>query len=160
MTLRGLALFFLLAATNISASDLATIEAHGRVSYKMPDGMLVDRDVSLILPVMGEGSVFLKGGGMTFRANRYFTDHANDRVIFYIVFDEFPGSTEGQIAVFRGTYVRGSNLARYYGDVFLGEERQDDDALMKSLDINGDHGFKHIAGFSFEAPVISSFGPR
>lgn len=142
--------FLMLAALTVVAE--ASIDAPGKVFYKMPSGEMVTRDVTLEVPSMGQGKVVLKGSNFSLTADRFFTVHHNGRAIFYVVFSGFPTSKEGEIAVYRGTYTRGSNLAIYYGDVFVGQDNQDDDAMVNALS-DGNDDFKYIAGFYFKAEV-------
>ncbi len=129
-----------------------SVEAPGRVFYKMPSGEIVTRNVTLEVPAMGQGQITLKGSNFSMVSDRFFSVDLNGRVVFYVIFNDFPYKNPGEIAVYRGTYTRGSNLALYYGEVFVGLEAEDDGTMVEAVE-NGDGDFKHIAGFYFEAEV-------
>jgi len=128
-----------------------SIEAPGKIVYKMPSGELVTRDVALSVPARGEGDVILRGSNSDLVATDFFTKESHGQILFFVVFKDFPGAQEGEISVFKGTYLRGSNKAYYYGDVYVGEEpgySVDSNFLESHPD-----RFKYVAGFMFSASV-------
>ncbi len=137
-----------------TAGVAGSIEAPGEMFYKMPSGELVTRSAVLEVPSRGRGDVVLKGGSQNFVAERFFTKKRNGRSIFYVVFDNYPGRQEGEKAVYRGTYTRGSNAALYYGDVFIlseqVEEQEDLDYLLSDPGADEDSA-RYVAGFRFRA---------
>ena len=154
--LKGLVATALLLTGSMQAQG-RSVDAPGQIFYKMPTGKIVTRDAVLQVPSRGQGDVVLKGNGQYFKADRFFNKTVNGRTVFYVVFTEFPGARLGQEAVYRGTYSRGSNLAMYYGDVFVvsGNYASDQD-LHRDLtagDINSDDTAKakYVAGFYFKA---------
>ena len=137
-----------------TAAYAGSVEAPGKVFYKMPAGEIVSRNLSIVVPERGQGDVILKAGDKEFKADRFFTREANQAKIFYVILSEFPGATPGDIAVYRGVYTRGSNLAIYYGNVFVGKSTQySDDGLHELLSIGENSDFKYAAGFYFSAKV-------
>ena len=145
----------LLFGANAYVGD--SIDAPGKVFYKLPDESIVKRDVVLTVPSRGEGKVYLRSGRISVEAARFFSRELNGRTIFYVIFDQYPGqSSENELAVYRGTYTRGSNLALYYGDVFkVGRSTAmaDQDELHLDLTENSGISPKYIAGFYFKYEI-------
>lgn len=133
-----------------------TLDAPGKVFYKMPNGEIVTREATLEVPARGQGDVRLKGSHTEITARRFFSRSHNQRTIFYVIFDEYPGQQQGDVAVYRGTYSRGSNMAIYYGDVFImsEEELAQDDLHAKLSEGSQTHDHvKYVAGFYFRAEI-------
>jgi hypothetical protein len=95
-----------------------SVVAEGGVFYKMPDGTLINRDATLEVPARGQGDVILRSGPLSLTAHGFKTIHKHGRAIFYVVFLDPPGAPENTAVVYRGSYLRGSNGAKYWGDVF------------------------------------------
>jgi hypothetical protein len=135
-----------------------SVDAPGNIFYQMPSGEIVTRDATLRVPARGIGNVELIASGGSFVAERFFSREANGRTVFYVVFADYPGASEDDRAVYRGTYVRGSNLALYYGDVFVTDHRNcETDAAIESL-FGADSAAEfddatYVAGFSFSATI-------
>jgi hypothetical protein len=119
------------------------------VKYVMPSGELVSREVSLQVPARGQGEIVLKGGEQQVATTKFRTKKAHGRTIFAVAFDNPPGAPEGSTAVFTGTYMRGTNQAIYYGDVYL--VTKTDSASDVIEDAWRGRGVTHKAGFYFEA---------
>lgn len=146
-----------LLLVSIKAYAGGSIDAPGKVFYKMPDESIVKREVVLSVPSRGEGSVYLKAGETCIEAERFFSREINGRTVFYVVFNPFPGnsSDEDKAIVYRGTYTRGTNLAMYYGDVFkVNKEVSTDEEIhyqLSALDVNGSS--QYVAGFYFKYEI-------
>lgn len=143
-----------------------SVVAEGGVFYKMPSGELINRDASLEVPARGQGDVILRSGDLALTAHGFKTAHKGDRTIFYVVFLDPPGAPENTAIVYRGSYLRGSNGAKYWGDVFTkhfektGEladllKNPGVDSLVYDLEIDGNDGqaWHHAGGFWFKATV-------
>jgi hypothetical protein len=131
-----------------------SIEAKGVVTYKMPSGEIVQRPTGLEVPSRGQGDVILRGGSSEFVADRFFTRQEAGRSVFYVVFKNFPGAELGDMAVYRGTYLRGTNLALYYGDVYKGKDADQTDDTIHTMLTSLDQGdYRYVAGFYFESKV-------
>ena len=134
----------------------ASIDAPGQVFYKMPNGEIVKRAATLQVPSRGQGQVVLKGAQSNLVAERFFSKKKNGRTIFYVVFDKFPGKKADQRAVYRGTYARGSNMALYYGDVFIVDENDasgDDLHYLLSEIEEQSRDATYVAGFYFKSEI-------
>jgi hypothetical protein len=101
-----------------TGSAAGSVTAKGAVFYKMPAGELVKREASLEVPARGQGDVILRSGDLELKAHGFKTVRKLGRSIFYVVFLNPPGAPANTAAVYRGTYLRGSNAAKYWGDVF------------------------------------------
>ena len=137
---------FIIASTffSMNASASSTV-ADGYLQYKMPSGEIVQRSVSLEVPSRGQGEVVLIGN-QEIVAKRFWSERSEGRTIFNIMFDQFPGANDGDLAVFKGTYVRGSNLASYYGDIFKYKKGSTNKDIRKTEGT-------YIAGFWFQADI-------
>lgn len=137
---------------SLSAFSSEYIDASGQVFFKKADGVIEKKPVTLLIPKRGEGQAYLKSGRILVEAEKYFSVDKNGRKIFYMIFDQFIGQKNKEKAVFRGTYIRGTNKALYYGDVFLvgdleGSE-QDLDFELSNLDQSG-RSIQYNGGFYF-----------
>ncbi len=151
--------FFLMFAGSAMAVD--SVEAPGKIFYKMPSGEIVKRQAALVVPARGEGDVVLKVGDHEKVAHHFFSTHKNGRVIFYVVFVRDHELEEGYAKVFRGTYLRGTNKAIYYGDIFkVRSEGHRNDELVNELEDSMEEGDEHphhdatyLGGFKFKALI-------
>ncbi len=157
-----------LAATGGNGS----VVADGGVFYKMPSGELITREASLEVPARGQGDVILRSGDYSLTAHGFKSVHKGDRVVFYVVFVNPPGAPENFAVIYRGSYLRGSNGAKYWGDVYTKQfEKPEDLAGMTSasgidnflgdLEMTSDGGnhhkpWHHAGGFWFAAKVGGS----
>ena len=141
---------------SLNAYAEGSIEAPGKVFYKMPDESIVKRDVVLSVPSRGEGKVYLRNGRISVEAERFFSKKINGRTVFYVVFDQYPGqSNEDEALVYRGTYTRGSNLALYYGDVFkVNRAVSTEEEIHYGLTaLDNNYSPKYVAGFYFKYEI-------
>lgn len=145
---------FLWAATGYSS---VSVDAPGKIFYKTGDNSIVQREAVLQVPARGEGKVYLKSGRISVEAQRFFSRQLGGRTIFYVIFDQYPGQQNNDLAVYRGTYTRGSNMALYYGDVFTIKNTQsiDEDFLHDEMSLTeqGSFGSKYVAGFYFKSEI-------
>lgn len=139
-----------LILTVVATSGLAAdsqgpkgVWASGGVTYKHPRGYLVNRNCRLWVPARGEGQVVLNCQGYKMASSDFTTRTEEGRKIFIINFSDVPGAPDGTSAQYRGTYLRGSNKAIYYGDVF---SQTESDA--------GKSDWTFAGGFKFSAPVV------
>ncbi len=137
----------------------ASVEALGEVFYKMPAGNIVKREITLVVPMQGKGDVSLKTSTQEIKASKFWTEHAHGKTIFYVAVENPPGAPENTIALFKGSYLRGTNVAVYYGDVYQTVQRG---KLKDFLDLMGPGGKKlpkkqksqiYVGGFFFQAPI-------
>ena len=108
--------FFIYLSSQIYAVSDSHIKVKGEIFYKK-SGLLHPMIVSLALPPMGQGDVFLKLQSHPdwIKANSFFYESKSQRKIFYMI---FPHYEDHKVLVFKGTYARGDNLVLYYGDMF------------------------------------------
>lgn len=150
-------LMVLASVAALSSTALAeSVTAPGHVVYKMPSGELVTRNVSLEVPARGEGDVFLIAGDQKVKAEAFKSMTLNGRTIFAVLFLNPPGAPTGTADIYLGTYMRGTNEAIYYGDIYKKTVQADG-----MFDENWDdvtHGVTHVGGFHFSAPVPKPAG--
>ena len=141
-------LSFYLAAVILGFSgNLQAAEAEGQVFYKLPSGELVHRDVTLEVPSRGEGDVILRGETTEFTSIKHFTVKKKGKTTFYVIFKET--SPEGKVVykVFRGAYLRGTNQAKYYGDIYVKTQVPGTSTLAEAS------VGKYVGGFWFKADI-------
>ena len=139
-----LAVSALLPGTSAFASydpAAGSITASGAVVYRMKDGTLKERRMSLEVPSRGQGEVVLSGGSIELRSRNFRTEKKAGRTIFRVEFSAVPGAPAGSEMLLEGTYLRDSRKALYYGDIY-GRNPQ-----------TGEGEWSHVGGFMFEAPV-------
>lgn len=129
------AVIFALALPVLAANG---VDAKGKVLYKNKDGKLVSREVSLFVPEKGQGDVVLTAGETKVKAHAFKAVKQGNRTIFAVVFLNPPGAPEKTAAGFMGTYMRGTNLAVYYGDMYAkkyedGRSAEVATSLLKSI---------------------------
>lgn len=151
----GLKTFMLAAgilSANTSFADGNGVWAGGAVVYKHPNGQIVNRECSIFVPSMGRGDVALKCSNFEVRSREFTTERNANQVIFTVLFRDIEGAPEGAIAKYRGTYLRGTNQALYYGDVFS--------SLDAQADINSMQGWQYTGGFMFSKSLVENqFSP-
>jgi hypothetical protein len=135
-----------------------SIDANGVLFYQKGEGgEIAVRNMTLSVPPRGEGSITLSSQNSPFdlETERFFSKKKKGRTVFYVVFEGLrqPGTQgPGSTMVLKGTYLRGSNKALYYGNVYKKKgglsEKEMSDQYLSSL-----RGFKYGGGFKFEAPV-------
>jgi hypothetical protein len=135
-----------------------TVDAPGKVFYVIPDGDLVAREVTLTVPACGEGKVAISSPGGWRAETEYFkgTD-VNGRKVFVIAFVNPQGDDPTKVLAFKGSYIRGKNMAKYWGDMFKftlpPQGLSQKDIAQMLLDEPVPHNLQHAGGFGFKAEV-------
>jgi hypothetical protein len=144
-TLSVLALLF-------SFNSFAVV-ASGNVFYLIPQrNEIVKRDMSLSVPARGEGDVILiSSSGSETKATNFWTTEDHGRKVFHVLFAALKNPTDPNSEtismLFEGTYMRGGNLAAYYGDIYFGGTAS---TVEMAQTLNG---FKHVGGFVFKSDI-------
>lgn len=136
----------LFIATHAQAAR-ADVLADGFVTYKHPNGELVNRECSLSVPAMGVGQVKLKCGVHEMITSEFDTTRRHGRIIFSVIFRDIDGAPEGSASKYRGSYLRGSNQAIYYGDVYSSSDA--------SAGLVGDTAWQYTGGFMFSKDIVA-----
>jgi hypothetical protein len=146
---------FCLSMSFFQLAFATSIEAPGQVFYKMPSGEIVNRDVSLVVPMKGEGDVFLKYGAHEVKAEKFWTEHSSGRAVFYVSFVNPPGAPENTTVLFRGSYIRGTNRALYYGDMFkkIQSNLSSTNNQTKEGQVAEHPDLLYIGGFTFKSEI-------
>ncbi len=96
------------------------LKVQGHAFYK--EGTKIEKKtVNLFVPKMGKGKVIIDVGGKEAESHSFKTVDVNGRKVFYVVFTDLKGVTgapKDTAYLMRGTYLRGDNVALYYGDFF------------------------------------------
>lgn len=125
----------------IQSSFAASVD--GKIVYKLPNGELVKRDVSIEVPSRGQGEVVLSGKNFEWRTKEFKTVKKYGKTIFMAAFKsqfrQFKSTT-----VLKGSYLKGTNKIIYYGDVY---KKKGHISLQEIVDYKG---FKYTGGFKFE----------
>tara|TARA_Y100000385_G_C12732775_1_gene483458 strand:+ start:27 stop:419 length:393 start_codon:yes stop_codon:yes gene_type:complete len=99
-----------------SLSAFAT-PVDGTITYKLPNGELATRDVTLETPSRGQGEVILSGKTFTWKTTNFKSYEVSGKVTFMAIFDtKFMGQQSKLL--FKGTYLKGSNKLIYAGNIF------------------------------------------
>lgn len=126
----------------LTFSTAAFAEAvEGEIFYKLPNGELVDRDVSLEVPARGQGVVRLKGDDFEWVTDNFWTERRKGKVIFYAAFPTQFREFRSTI-VLKGSYLRGTNELVYYGDFYKKSGHGPVDSRLR--------GFEYGGGFRFD----------
>ena len=104
--------------------------------------------VELALPPRGEGDIFIRSENLVNgkKLLNSFLERKSKRVIYYLVFEHY---MPGRVMVLKGTYIRGKNLVRYYGDFFfMNKQRYEETGLdFTRIDSDDGHdGLKYAGG--------------
>jgi hypothetical protein len=114
----------------------------GKIFYEIPGANRVAvRDVSLDVPARGQGEVVLRGKGFEWRSDKFWTVKNDGQTIFYVAFQTEFEEHKATI-LFRGTYLKGSNLILYYGDFY---KKSGHDFVNRDIS-----DFKYKGGFKFD----------
>lgn len=147
--------FILLITCLFSFSIFAeSVEVPGKVFYVMPEGEMVKREVSLVVPEKGQGDVILKVKDKEHVAHKFWHYVRNGRTVFNAVFKVEHDEHKAALLL-TGSYLRGSNKVKYWGDFYKKKMGQDHDHIFidssKSVeDILSHHkGWMHKGGFAF-----------
>lgn len=134
--------------TYLYANDHHNVIAKGRILLKNQKNKIIPIKAKLSLPPRGKGPLFLLlRDHKPIKALNYFVERKNGRSIFYIV---FPYKTDDEHAIMRGTYTRGTNLALYTGEIFVGPKEKALDMNAKNTSL---HDFKFLGNFSFKKRI-------
>jgi hypothetical protein len=143
-----LSLVFLMLSFNAYSS-----EAPGKVFYKIPHtNEIVKREMSIKVPMRGEGEVVLvSSSGHETKTKNFWTTRKFGRTVFHVFFNALTNPTDPNSPsvsmLFKGSYIRGSNKAVYWGDVFLGGKG------LKAQQIKDMKFFRHAGGFAFKKEI-------
>lgn len=136
-----------------------SVDAQGKVFYVIPDGDLVKREVTLTVPACGQGAVVISSAsGWRKETTTFFTKHHGGQTTFVVVFQDPQGDNPNHYLTLKGSYLRGKNLATYWGDLYkltLPEGTPSNkQAMEKIMDGNQWHHYgSHAGGFVFKADV-------
>lgn len=167
---KGLLMANIFAISALTVFSFATsahaqsIVAQGKVVYKMPSGEIVFRNASLEVPSRGQGDVILRSGDFELKSHAFKSHEQNGRIVFNVIFLNPPGAPENTVALYKGTYLRGSNLAMYYGDAFTGTYTDEQKAIQVLNSLKAETPLletshpelTYAAGFQFSAAVGSN----
>jgi hypothetical protein len=120
-------LTFVLGGFSLAYARENGATAKGYVSYVHPEGQIVDRECEMWVPAMGQGAVKLTCQNFAIESTEFTSRTENGRRVFSVVFKDVPGAPAGAKALYEGTYMRGSNKAYYYGDVYAQSAGDSDD---------------------------------
>ena len=137
-------LVFVLFFTSTMASAF-DVEADGKIFFKNKKSAIETLDASLNVPAKGEGEIVLQIGDKTYKTSNFSVRKKSERTILYVVFDKNQKLFgENKRIVFKGTYVRGTNLALYYGSFFISKMSRLRGKLRKERE------YKYLGGFVFK----------
>ncbi len=152
--------FTTLSAPSLFAAPACgdSVTAAGKVFYVVPEGNMVAREVSLSVPACGQGAVVISSAsGWSVETEAFFVKKIHDRTIFYVAFQDPMGDDAHKFLLFKGTYLRGTNVAGYWGDMYdvvLPEGKIETPADAEKLaKMEEDGSVHHIGGFAFHAGV-------
>ena len=155
----GVSLIGVATAQAAKAECGDSVDAQGKVFYVIPEGDLVTREVTLTVPACGQGSIVISSAsGWRSETTTFFTKRHGDHTTFVVVFKDPQGDNPNRYLTFKGSYVRGKNLAKYWGDMYnltLPETIQNKAVIVEGL-LNTNlwhHYGSHAGGFAFKADV-------
>jgi len=143
----------------VGHAEGGVVTATGKVFYKNEAGEIVKREATLTVPVKGEGEIVLASGQWSASTSDFFTVHRHGHKIFYVVFRNVGEQFAHKPVLLRGSYLRGSNLAAYWGDLFVGacppalSVRACAEASEGEGEASWHARWSHVGGFAFKAPV-------
>ena len=107
----------LILALSLLSLNVYATAVDGKITYKLPTGDLVDRDVVLEVPSRGQGEVVLSGKNFEWRTKNFQSFKTLGKDTFVATFDtKFMGMQS--TLIFKGTYFKGKNRLFYVGDIF------------------------------------------
>lgn len=125
--------YIFLMLTLLSFNAFAT-DVDGSLTYKLPNGDLVSRDVVFNVPARGQGEVVLSGKSFEWKSKKFKSFTVGGKTTFVVIFDaEFRGMKSQ--TMLKGTYLKGKNKIIYTGDMFKTKKGKK---------------FKHAGVFNFE----------
>ncbi len=130
-----------------------TVDAPGKIFFIDQEGALTKQDATLGVPSRGQGEVTLTGDHWSATSQDFFSIHYHGRTVFYVLFRDF-GHNHRSV-LFRGTYLRGTNKAAYWGDFYEGHCGVGK-ALRECIEhpeqeVNPIY-WRHAGGFAFRSP--------
>jgi len=134
-------LFTILFTLFFSGSVIANTAVDGTIAYKLPNGELVKRSVTLEVPSRGQGEVVLRGEKFEWRTSKFWTVKKAGKTTFIAAFKTQFRQFKSIIAL-KGTYLKGSNKILYYGDTYKKSGHKDFDKNLQ--------GFRYSGAFKFE----------
>ena len=140
----------------VGSAQAATVSAPGEVFYIDNQGAFVKRALTLTVPERGQGEVGLSNSNWSASTTKFFTIKQHGRTVFYVLFDNV---APYKPFLLRGTYLRGNNLAKYWGDLFHGscDQGESFEACVNAMHHrHHKSNWQHVGGFWFEAPVTGS----
>jgi len=145
-------LSFLLCFLSLqSFAHYGGMTADGGVFFKTGQGDIAKYAATLFVPTQGVGNAQLTIGDKKAASHGFRVEEQNGRSIFTVVFLD-PLHTGKRVAYFlRGTYLRGTNVALYYGDIFAkGYQRGEEDTLTAD---RATTELYYVGGFGFRKQV-------
>lgn len=127
-----------------SSAVMASSSVAGSIVYKLPNGELVKRAVTLEVPSRGQGEVILRGAKFEWRTSKFWTVKKAGKTTFTAVFKTEFRQFKSLVAI-TGAYLKGSNKIMYYGDTF---KKNGHSFEGESLS-----GFQYSGGFKFEYDI-------
>jgi len=112
-----LSAFVLVGTSVFGASHPDHIKADGHAFFKAGRG-LTRAGINLYVPKMGKGKIILEVGGKEVEAKGFRAHRVAGRTVFDVLFMNVPGTAKGTAALLHGSYLRGNNMAIYYGDFY------------------------------------------
>lgn len=134
-------LYTLIFALFFSGAVIANSSVAGNLVYKLPNGELVKRAVTLEVPSRGQGEVVLRGTKFEWKTTKFWTVKKAGKTTFVAVFKTQFRQFKSLIAL-KGTYLKGTNKIMYYGDTY---KKKGHNFEAESL-----VGFNYSGGFKFE----------
>ena len=147
MILKLITAIALALSSQMAFANSGGIWADGVVTYPHPNGELVNRSCQLFVPSRGQGDVTLKCGNWSTTTSEFNTKQESGKTIFSVIFRDVPGAPAGTSALYSGAYMRGSNRALYYGDVYSGTGNVLSAASMD--------GWNYAGGFMFSKDIAA-----
>lgn len=151
-------LLSLIVTSVLFANSFEPKESVGKMFYKDETNKISKSDVSLYYDSEGDGGIRInceKHGEML--AEAIIVKRSAGRPVVYLVFpnpksSEIEGKEEHTKLVLKGTYLKGENMAIYYGDFFevSGHHEFTGDEL-------GGHSWNYLGGFGFKNVTPMSF---
>ena len=143
----------------LSISSVSALEIPGKVFYSIKrTGDIVSRDMILDMPEGRKGKIVVRAEGMNFslEAKKSFTKSKRGQDTFYLATTmKAPDFAGGQTSamVFKGTYLKGKSVIKYYGDVF--SKNIEDENELNGIEEKEDclEGYEFKGGFSFETEI-------
>lgn len=103
--------------TLLSFDLIAATQVPGNIFYKLKNGNLANREVTLEVPSRGVGEVVLRGKSFEWRSTKFSSMNVHGKEIFKV---DFPVTWQDKEVTFKftGTYIRTNDKVLYYGDFY------------------------------------------